>query len=124
VNDWRDQEVRNEARSRDRNEWIEGIRGEMGQEVSTETYVCECGDATCVERIRLTRPEYEAVRAYSTRFAIAIDHENPEIDQLVTEGGGYSVVAKIAGRPARIARQTDHRHARGEDLGSSSGAGR
>jgi hypothetical protein len=110
VNDWRDQEVRNEARSRDRNEWIEGIRGEMGEHGPTETYVCECGDATCVEQIRLTRPEYEAVRGYSTRFAIAVDHENPEIDQLVTEGGRYSVVQKIAGRPARIARQTDGRH--------------
>ena len=56
-------------------------------------YVCECGDATCVERIRLTRQEYEAVRDYSTRFAIAVDHENPEIDQLVTEGG------RLLGRP-------------------------
>lgn len=109
MNDWRDQEVRNEARSRDRNEWIEGIRGEMGGEGQTDMYVCECGDATCLEEIRLTRPEYEAVRDYSTRFAIAVDHENPEIDQLVTEYGHYSVVQKIAGRPARIARQTDQR---------------
>jgi hypothetical protein len=110
VNGWRDQEVRNEARSRDRNEWIEAIRSEMGEQGQTEMYVCECGDPTCVERIRLTRPEYEAVRDYSTRFAIAVDHENPEIDQLVSEGGRYSVVQKIAGRPARIARQTDQRH--------------
>ena len=124
MNDWRDQEVRNEARSRDRNEWIEGIRGEMGDGGRTETYVCECGDATCVERIRLTRPEYEAVRAYATRFAIAVEHENPEIDQLVSESGGYSVVQKVAGRPARIARQTEPRHTPGTGLGSSSGAGR
>ena len=110
MNDWRDQEVRNETRSRDRNEWIEGISGEMGEGAPTEMYVCECGDATCVERIRLTRSEYEAVRDYSTRFAIAVDHENPEIDQLVAECAGYSVVQKIAGRPARIARQTDRRH--------------
>lgn len=110
MNDWRDQEVRNEARSRDRNEWIEGLHGEMGDDGPTETYVCECGDAACVERIRLTLPEYEAVRDYSTRFAIAVDHENPEIDQLVSECVGYSVVQKIAGRPARIARQTDPRH--------------
>ncbi len=109
MNDWRDQEVRNEAQSRDRNEWIEGIRGEMGEEGLTEMYVCECGDATCVERIRLTRLEYEAVRNYSTRFAIAADHENPEIDQLVTECSRYSVVQKIVGRPARIAQQMDHR---------------
>ncbi len=109
MNDWRDQEVRNEARSRDRNEWIEDVRGAMGDEAGTEAYVCECGDAACAERIRLTRPEYEAVRGYSTRFAIAVNHENPEIDQLVSEGGRFSVVQKIAGRPARIARQTDHR---------------
>ena len=110
MSDWRDQEVRNEAHSRDRNEWIENVRGEIGKVGATEVYVCECGDAACEERIRLTRPEYEAVRGYSTRFCIAVDHENPEIDQLVSEGGRFSVVQKIAGRPARIARQTDHRH--------------
>jgi hypothetical protein len=109
VNDWRDQEARNEARSRYRNEWIERIRDEMGQNGRTQVYLCECGDAECAEQIHLTRPEYEDVRRYSTRFAIAVDHENPEIDQLVSERVGYSVVQKIAGRPARIARQTDRR---------------
>lgn len=57
-----------------------------------------------------------AVRGYSTRFAIATDHENPEIDQLVSEGGRYSVVQKVAGGSARMARQTDHR--RRQVLGS------
>ncbi len=111
MNDWRDQEVRNEARSRDRNEWTEDIRDVLKDEETADAYVCECSDAACFERIFLTRPEYEAVRGYSTRFAIAIDHENPEIDQMVSEGGRYSVVQKIAGSPARIARQTDHRQA-------------
>jgi hypothetical protein len=109
MNDWRDQEVRNEARSRDRNEWIEDIRGVIGGEGTTEVYVCECSDIACADSIRLTRLEYEAVREYSTHFAIAVDHENPEVDQLVSEGGRFSVVQKIAGRPARIARLTDHR---------------
>ncbi|HLA93639.1 MAG TPA: hypothetical protein VJO36_08900 [Actinomycetota bacterium] len=111
MSDWTDQEVRNEARSRDRNEWIEDIRGGApDDEGVTEAYVCECGDGACRERISLTRPEYEAVRGYATRFAIAIDHENPEIDQVVSEGRRFSVVQKIAGRPARIARQTSLRH--------------
>ena len=111
MSDWTDQEVRNEARSRDRNEWIEETREVLldGGTV-TEVYVCECGDASCRARISLTRPEYEAVRSYATRFAIAIDHENPEIDQVVSEGSRFSVVQKIAGRPARIARQTSARH--------------
>jgi len=111
MSDWTDQEVRNEARSRDRNEWIEDTRGVVPEgETITEVYVCECGDADCREEISLTRLEYEAVRGYATRFAIAVDHENPEIDQLVSEGHRYSVVQKIAGRPAQIARQTSVRH--------------
>jgi hypothetical protein len=107
--DWRDQEARNETKTRDRNEWIENVRGGMGDEAGPEVYLCECGDPACAQHIRLTRTEYEAVRCYSTRFAIAIDHENPEIDQIVSEGRRYSIVQKIAGRPARIARLTDLR---------------
>lgn len=109
MKDWRVQEVRNEASLRDRNEWIEDIRVEIGEESGTEVYVCECGDPLCRARISLTRLEYEDVRGYSTRFAIAVDHENPEIDQLVSEGGRYAVVQKIAGMPARIARERDLR---------------
>lgn len=106
MSDWRAQEVRNEARSRDRNEWIEDVRGANGDSAAVEVYVCECGDDACTQHILLTRPEYEAVRGYATRFAVAMDHENPEIDQLVSEDGRYSVVQKIAGMPARIARET------------------
>jgi hypothetical protein len=111
MSDWRDDEVRNEAHSRDRNEWIEDARGPNGDEGAAEVYVCECGDAACTQRILLTRSEYEEVRGYATRFAVALHHENPEIDQVVSEGGRYAVVQKIAGMPARIARQTDPRRA-------------
>jgi hypothetical protein len=113
MSDWRDQEVRNETRSRDRNEWIEDIRGEVADGTGTDVYVCECGDAACAERIRLTRPEYEAVRGYSTRFAISVNHENPEIDQMVSEGGRFSVVQKIAGR-AGTHRETDRPPSHGQ----------
>jgi hypothetical protein len=111
VSEWRDQEVRNESRSRERNEWIAETRDALTFEhASTEVYVCECSDPLCRDRISLTRPEYEAVRGYPTRFAIATDHENPEVDQLVSEGGRFTVVQKIAGSAARIARETDRRH--------------
>lgn len=108
---WRDREVRTESRSRDRNEWIAETRGAAALErAEVELYVCECSDPACKTRIGLTRPEYEAVRGYPTRFAIATDHENPEVDQLVSETGRYTVVQKIAGNAARIARETDRRH--------------
>jgi len=108
---WAEEEVRNETRSRDRNEWIEEVRDAEPQDpAEVEMYVCECGDAACQMRIGLTRLEYEDVRGYPTRFAIAHDHENPEIDQLVSEGSRFTVIQKIAGRPAQIARETSARH--------------
>jgi hypothetical protein len=111
MSEWTDREVRNEARSRDRNDWMEDIREALaGDPGAIETYVCECGDGKCRANIGLTRVEYEAVRAYATRFAIATDHENPEIDQIVSEGTRFSVIQKIAGRPAKIARQTSARY--------------
>lgn len=108
---WRDQEVRNESHARDRNEWIVQTRGAVALEhEAIEVYVCECSDPACRAQIGLTRPEYEDVRGYPTRFAIATDHENPEVDQLVSEGGRFTVVQKVAGHAARIARETDRRH--------------
>ena len=105
MSEWRDQEVRNESRSRDRNEWIAETRGSLALDHPvTEVYVCECSDPACGARISLTRIEYEDVRGYPTHFAIATDHENPEVDQLVSEERRFTVVAKIAGDPARIAR--------------------
>jgi hypothetical protein len=111
MSDWRDEEVRNESNSRDRNEWIAETRGVVALDHETdELFVCECSDPACRARITLTRIEYEAVRGYPTHFAIATDHENPEVDQLVSEGVRFTVVQKIAGAAARIARQTDRRH--------------
>jgi len=111
MSDWRDQEVRNESRSRDRNEWISDTRGAVALDHEfEEVFVCECSDPLCRTRISLTRLEYEDVRGYPTRFAIATDHENPEVDQVVSEGDRFTVVQKIAGSAARIARATDRRH--------------
>ena len=77
MSEWRDQEVRNESRSRERNEWIAETRGSLALDLlAAEVYVCECSDPACGARISLTRIEYEDVRGYPTHFAIATDHEN------------------------------------------------
>jgi hypothetical protein len=108
MSDWLDEEVRNEVLAR--SERVDRGRARSnGDAAAAEVYLCECGDGDCSQRILLTRPEYEAVRGYSTRFALARDHENPVVDQLVSEGGRYTVVEKMAGRPARIARETYRR---------------
>jgi hypothetical protein len=108
VADWRELEVGNETRSRDINE-IEDANLEHPGGGATNRYVCECSDASCMATIRLTRDEYEQVRAHGARFAIALDHENPELDLLIAEHEGFAVVRKLPGFPARMAMASDPR---------------
>ena len=110
VSDWRDQEATNQTVFREMNEWTEEANdARLGVERSMDVYLCECSDRRCTDPISLTRPEYEAVRAEAVRFAIALDHENPEIDRVLSENERFATVEKFYGTPARIARDSDPR---------------
>jgi hypothetical protein len=112
VADWKDQEAKNQTIFREMNEWTmeESHAGAgEGTERTMATYLCECGDERCTAPIQLTRVEYEAVRAYPTRFALALNHENPEIDSLVAENERFVTIEKSFGEAARIARATNPR---------------
>jgi hypothetical protein len=111
INEWQREEVKNETRARDVNESIEAATDVLGELAATDADVfrCECGDATCMAVISLNRAEYEAVRAEATWFAIAIDHENPELDRVVTENDRFTVVEKWLREAAGIARRTNPR---------------
>jgi hypothetical protein len=112
--DWRDQETRTEAARRDRNEWIRWENERFATNGGTFAMVCECGDAACDVSINLTVAEYDAVRDYATRFAIATNHENPESEFVVGENALFTVVEKITARARRIIRETDPRRTEGE----------
>ena len=110
VSDWRDQEATNETIFREMNEWTEeGSDDRLGLGPRTDIYLCECSDRSCTEPISLTRWEYEAVRAESNRFAIALNHENPDIDLVVEENDRFATVDKFHGSAMRIARMTNPR---------------
>jgi hypothetical protein len=115
INDWQREEVRNETRSRDVNESIETATDILGSESPTDIYVCECGDAACRDPISLSRLEYEAVRAQATWFALAVNHENPELDRVVEEHDRFTVVEKWLREAASIARGTDPRSGGGRE---------
>ena len=107
--DWRDQEAANEGIFRDMNEWtLEASKDHLGADQSMSAFLCECSDRGCTEPINLTHLEYEAIRAVSIRFAIALHHENPEIDRVLWENPRYATVEKI-GAGARVARASDPR---------------
>lgn len=108
--DWRTREGQNQTHFRDLNESIVAERdgGEVAAR-ATDPYVCECSDLRCSDEIHLTRLEYEAIREESERFAIALDHDNPEIDRLVSENNRFAVVQILYRPAARLARLTDRR---------------
>ena len=73
-------------------EWPENQeRAARGEKL---VFFCECGRRGCKARVRLTGPQYEAVRADATRFVIAPGHEFLEAEDVVEEHAGYVVVRK------------------------------
>jgi hypothetical protein len=108
--DWRAQEAVNPTIFREMNEWTEDDSdGREGLLRPMHTYLCECGDAGCSDPVRLTRSEYEGIRSEPTRFALALNHENPEIDSVITENERFATIEKSFGLPMRIARASDPR---------------
>jgi hypothetical protein len=111
VSDWREQEVMNENSARDINEWIDGSNESAGAEAGSP-FVCECSDGACKATIALTHLEYEEVRAHGTQFAIALNHESPDLDMMISERIGFAIVQKLPGMPARVATAADPRRVR------------
>jgi hypothetical protein len=108
--DWLAQEATNETIFREMNEWTEEASdARLSTDRSENWYLCECSDRACTEPISLTRQEYESIRAVPVRFAIALNHENPEVDQVLFENTRFATVEKFFGAGARIARDTDPR---------------
>jgi hypothetical protein len=99
----------NEAVFRDVNERIRDVASTFDLSAEPLDLICECGDATCVERISLSRDEYERVRSNAQHFAVASGHVAPDVEEVVESRPGYDIVSKSKGVPAEIAQKTDPR---------------
>ena len=71
------------------------------------TFICECGDESCMDAIELTPEEYAGVRGDGRCFVIKPGHEN-EVEAVVAELEGFTLVEKL-GAAARIAVARDPR---------------
>ena len=71
---------------------------------------CECGDGACLAQVQPTHAEYEAVRAYGSRFIISANHENPETATVISQNERFAVIDVVAGdaRYQALARNTRH----------------
>ena len=58
------------------------------------TFICECGDAGCMEAIRLTYGEYQRVRSNPRHFAL-VDGHALEGDAVLGRRNEYTLVEKV-----------------------------
>jgi len=97
----------NQSLFRDVNERVEDIAQSFGS-ASTD-FACECDAETCLEHVRLTLAEYEAVRAAPARFFVKPGHVHESVERVVTsDPGRYEVVEKVD-HAGRVAAQDDPR---------------
>jgi hypothetical protein len=58
------------------------------------TFLCECAEGACIDRIQIDLEDYRRVRQDARRFIIAPEHDAPEIEWVVERHAGYWVVEK------------------------------
>jgi hypothetical protein len=104
-----EQRARNEVLFREVNERVEEVnQGLDGGSDSTMIFVCECGRTDCLQRIELTRHQYEAIRANPKHFAVLPGHEDTRIARVVERHQGF-IVAEKQGEAAAMAIENDPR---------------
>jgi hypothetical protein len=99
VDTWRRQEATQQAERRDANESLD----------AGHVYMCECGDPYCSRTVDLSLEEYESVREWPKHFLIAANHENPEVESVVSELDGFAVIETLTGEASKVALRTNPR---------------
>jgi hypothetical protein len=64
--------------------------------VSGPEFLCECGSASCMERLDMTLDEFEQVHSNAERFAVLRGHELPDVERIISTTSVYAVVEKLA----------------------------
>ncbi len=98
----------NEAVFREVNERIEALAETFELGSQPLDLICECGDASCVQRISMTRGEYEQLRSDPHQFAVYPGHEVLDAEEVLGRRGNYNIVRK-EGEARLVAEQTDPR---------------
>lgn len=75
------------------------------------SFVCECAEPTCTERLDVTLEEYESVRKNGARFLLVPGHEDERVESVVEVEDGHAVVEKQDPVVTPLVRKLDPRTA-------------
>jgi hypothetical protein len=107
MNRTRERIAKTEALFRNVNEGIREASDRLDVELAD--FICECGDSTCTEHIRVPLEEYERVREHPTRFVVRPGHVKGPIERIVERRRHYAVIEKLDRVVARIVRRLNPR---------------
>jgi hypothetical protein len=102
-----EQRAKNESIFREANEKLEDKVVELLLFEERTPYLCECDAPSCTAIIRLTIPEYEAVRRNPRQFIVTAEHDSAP-DLIVERHKGFMVIQKT-GEEGRLVEAHDPR---------------
>jgi len=102
--------ARNQVLFRDVNEGVKELNEGFNFVTRKGSWICECANHTCADRLGLSTEEYEAVREGGSRFFVAPsdDHVWSDVEQVVERHDGYWIV-EMTGHAGELAVHTDPR---------------
>ena len=100
---------RNEIVFREVNERLRELGESFSLVSEFASFVCECADAGCTDRIELALADYERVRSDPKWFVIVSGHEELEYERIIEQRDDYAIVEKLPGGPAGMAIRDDPR---------------
>ena len=99
--------ARTEALFREVNERIAERADLFGSDDAS--FVCECSDATCIERVGAALDDYEHVREDGAQFLLVKGHEQVEVERVVLRFPRFNVVRKVKPAVRRIVERLNPR---------------
>jgi hypothetical protein len=99
--------ARTESLFRDVNERVAEAADRF--DVPDATFVCECSDSACTDRVEAPLEEYERVRSDGARFLLVPGHEDTRVERVVRARRHYAVVEKVERRIAAAVRRLNPR---------------
>jgi hypothetical protein len=99
--------ARNEALFREVNERIAEAAERF--DADDASFVCECAEPGCTERIDATLEEYERVREDGATFLLVPGHEDERVESVVEAVAEHAVVEKQHPDVAPLVRELDPR---------------
>jgi hypothetical protein len=90
----RERLLKNEQAFRDYNNRRVSFEQDADVEDDLVPFVCECGDADCIEGMELTIEDYESAHSSGLRFTVKPGHFFPDAERVVEEHGRFWLVEK------------------------------